>query len=452
MKFRKQFASVPQSTHSQMFLISIGQFYNKPVSFTDSDPCTIYQDILRLKARQILDDKWIQSMHFLKNEAKRKSFKFIALVLDTDYGALSKIKSKKAHKSRSKKLKVCIPTDKEMLLPKQLVMNDEKSILLVGKPGVGKTTVALEILRLWIEEKSIQVNYRYIFYFDEPLIRIFSQSPFPQTLKSLFFHNCIPPNEASDQILENIESNSENVVLIFDSIMDVIGNTVMKQLMDKELLNDAKILTTCRPEAEDSGYLSDWSSCRVDVLGFNHESIHEYFKWMLGTEGDSGVCALDNPELFSLCSVPLYAFIVTACISMSPKKARNNRFCMKQHGDQNVEHLDKYITDNKKEIAYLALASYQVMLAKTVNLTDIDQLAEFVFDVDDEDLTMLFLEKTDGDLSPCSLSWDVLYYLIKGTNKHVTLDLPDGKFKLSNIPSLLTVLDTVRFKRQDLDI
>lgn len=360
------------------------QFYNKPFSFSDSDPCTIYQGLLKLKARQILDEKWKQSMNFLRNEPKQKPFKYIPLVLDTDSGAVSKIKNKKAHKSRWKKLKVCIPTDKKMLSPKQLIMNDEKSILLVGKPGVGKTTVALEILRLWTEEKSIQVNYRYMFYFDEPRMRIFSQSLFPQTLKDLLFHNYVSPNEASNQVLENIESNSENVVLIFDGIMDVIGNAVIKRLMDKELLNDAKILTTCRPEAEDSGYLSDWSSYRVDVLGFNHESIHEYFKWMLGTEADSGICALDNPELFSLCSVPLYAFIVTACISISPDEARNKqftvtemyvrifRFCMKQHGDQNVEHLDKYITDNKKEIAYLALASYQAMLAKTVNLTDID--------------------------------------------------------------------------------
>ncbi|ROJ33099.1 Nucleotide-binding oligomerization domain-containing protein 2 [Anabarilius grahami] len=261
-----------------------------------------------------------------------------------------------------------------------LLMNDEKSILLVGKPGVGKTTVALEILRLWTEEKSIPVSY--MFYFDEPLMRVFSQYPNPHMLKDLIFHHYICPEEASDQVLENIESNSENVVLIFDGIMDVTGNNVIKQLMGKEFLKDAKVLTTCRPEAEDTGYLSDWPSYRVEVQGFSHRSIYEYFKWMLGTTDDIG--PLKNPELFSLCSVPLYAFIVTACISVSPVEARNKpftitemyvqifRFCMKQHGHQNVEHLDKYITDNKRDIIKLALASYQAMLAKTLSLTDLD--------------------------------------------------------------------------------
>ncbi|XP_051508933.1 uncharacterized protein LOC127414715 isoform X3 [Myxocyprinus asiaticus] len=350
----------------------------------DSDPCTRYQGLLKWKARQILDDNWNQRMNFLKNDPKRKPFTYIPLVLDTDSSAVSKLKKNKAYKKcRSKKLKTYIPTDKKMLSPKHLLTNDEKSILLVGKPGVGKTTVSLEILRLWTEDKSIQVSY--MFYFDEPLMRVFSQSPCPQTLKDLLFHNYISPDEVPDHVLENIESNSENVVLIFDGVMDVIGNSVIKQLLDKELLNEAKVLTTCRPEAEDTGYLSEWLSYRVEVQGFNHESIREYFKWMLGTEDESGVCALDNPELFSLCSVPLYAFIVTACISISPIEARNKpftitemyvrifRFCMKQHGFQNVEHLDKYITDNKSEIKYLAVASYQAMLAKTVNLTDLDQ-------------------------------------------------------------------------------
>lgn len=345
------------------------------------DPCAAYQGLLRWKARQILEDKWNQSMIFFKNEHKSKPFTYIPLVMDTDSSTVSKIKKIKVYKkSRSKKLKTYIPTNKKMLSPKDLLMNDEKSILLVGKPGVGKTTVALEILRLWNEEKSIPVSY--MFYFDEPRMRVFSQSPYPHMLKDLIFHHYICPEKASDQVLENIESNSENVVLIFDGIMDVTGNNVIKQLMEKSFLKDAKVLTTCRPEAEDTGYLSDWPSYRVEVQGFNHGSICEYFQWMLGTTDE--INALKNPELFSLCSVPLYAFIVTACISVIPHEARNKpftvtemyvqifRFCMKQHGNQNVEHLDKYITDSKRDIMKLALASYQAMLARTVNLTDLD--------------------------------------------------------------------------------
>ncbi|XP_056317301.1 uncharacterized protein LOC130231871 isoform X2 [Danio aesculapii] len=370
--------------------ISCFSFRDEPQSHTasktDSDPCTKYQHLLRWKAKQIQDEKWNQSMNFLKKEQKMKPFMYIPLVMDTDYGTVSKQKKNKgSKKSRSKKLKTYIPTDKKVLSPKDLLMNDEKNILLVGKPGVGKTTVALEILRLWTEEKSPE---SYMFYFDEPLMRVFSQTSYPQTLKDLLFEKYLSPQEEADHVLENIQRNSENVVLIFDGVMDVTENSVIRQLMEKKLLKDAKVLTTCRPEAEDTGYLSNWQSYRVEVQGFNHQSICEYFKWMLGTTDDMG--ALENPELFSLCSVPLYAFIVTACISAIPTKERYKpltvtemyvhifRFCMKQHGNQNVEYLDKYIADNKRDIVNLAQASYQAMQARTVNLSDLDNEDKFV--------------------------------------------------------------------------
>ncbi len=73
-----------------------------------------------------------------------------------------------------------------------------------------------------------------------------------------------------------------------------------------------------------------------------------------------------------------------------------------------------------------------------------------MYDAQDEKLTQLFLEKIDGDLSPCNWSWEVLSYLIQGTKKHVTLDLAEGRFNVLNVPSLLTLLDTVCFKRQAL--
>ncbi|XP_056601573.1 uncharacterized protein LOC130419136 isoform X1 [Triplophysa dalaica] len=111
-----------------------------------------------------------------------------------------------------------------------------------------------------------------------------------------------------------------------------------------------------------------------------------------------------------------------------------------------VHNLD--LSDFKiKAHLFICLLSHQGPLSITFQMDSLQQLAEFVYDAHDEDLTQMFLEKTDGDLSPCSLSWDVLYYLIRGAKKHVTLDLAEGRFNLTNIPSLLTVLDTVRFKR-----
>ncbi|CAB1318910.1 unnamed protein product [Coregonus sp. 'balchen'] len=354
-------------------------------SFTD-DP-DLQNDLvsgtqLRSKAVEFLHAKWDQHMHFLKDKAKCKPFSYIPVVLDTDSSELSKTKSK-YKKARSKKLKTYIPRDKGKLSPGHLLESNEKKILLVGKPGIGKTTVVQQVLSLWAENENHQESY--MFYFDEPSMRSMSHSSQPSSLRSLLFERYLKPEEGTeDVVLCDIQNNSENVIFVFDGIMDVIGNPVLNNILAKELLCDAKILTTCRPEAEDCEFLSDWPSYRVEVQGFNNESIHAYLKWMLGTEDDYVCSVASNDALFSLCHVPMYAFIVTACISFSPSEANNHpctitemyvrifRHCMKRHGDQNVEYLDKYIHDNMGNIKFIATNSFQALLAKTVNLTGMD--------------------------------------------------------------------------------
>ncbi|XP_041753548.1 uncharacterized protein LOC121582075 isoform X1 [Coregonus clupeaformis] len=345
-------------------------------------PCERYKRQLRSKAVEFLHAKWDQHMHFLKDKAKWKPFSYIPVVLDTDSSELSKTKSK-YKKARSKKLKTYIPRDKGKLSPGHLLESNEKKILLVGKPGIGKTTVVQQVLSLWAENENHQESY--MFYFDEPSMRSMSHSSQPSSLRSLLFERYLKPEEGTeDVVLCDIQNNSENVIFVFDGIMDVIGNPVLNNILAKELLCDAKILTTCRPEAEDCEFLSDWPSYRVEVQGFNNESIQAYLKWMLGTEDDYVCSVASNDALFSLCHVPMYAFIVTACISFSPSEANNHpctitemyvrifRHCMKRHGDQNVEYLDKYIHDNMGNIKFIATNSFQALLAKTVNLTGMD--------------------------------------------------------------------------------
>jgi len=82
----------------------------------------------------------------------------------------------------------------------------------------------------------------------------------------------------------------------------------------------------------------------------------------------------------------------------------------------------------------------------------LEQLAEVVYDAQDENLTHLFLEKIDGDLSPCNLSWNIVAYLAQVTKKQVTLDLAEGRFNVLKVPSLLAVLDKVCFKRQEISL
>ncbi|KAM9412114.1 uncharacterized protein ACWYII_026470 isoform 3-T3 [Salvelinus alpinus] len=352
---------------------------------TDSKPCFKYMRQLKLKAIRICEARQKKRMYWLKKSCTLKPFTYIPLVLDPDRSVFQKSKfskSKAYKKSRSKKLQTYIPAFKRKLSPDNLLTGNEKKILLVGKPGIGKTTVAQEILNLWAQKEDNAVSY--MFYFNEALMRSMSHSDDPTTLKSLLFGKYVKPEEGIEEILQDIEQNSENVIIVFDGIMDTISNSVVKRILEKDLLCDAKIVTTCRPEAEDCGFLSDWPSYRVEVHGFNDESISSFFRWMFDTDEDTICRILKNPELFSLCHVPMYAFIVTACICLSVSEAKDHpctvtemyvqilRDVLKIHNDQTTEHLDEYIHRQKEALRSLAESAYQAMLGKTVNVTRLD--------------------------------------------------------------------------------
>ncbi|XP_073764510.1 uncharacterized protein isoform X2 [Danio rerio] len=95
---------------------------------------------------------------------------------------------------------------------------------------------------------------------------------------------------------------------------------------------------------------------------------------------------------------------------------------------------------------FICLLCHQSPLSIRFHEDTLQQLAEVVCDAQDENLTQLFLEKIDGDLSPCCLSWDVLSCLIQVAKKKVTIDLSEDRFNVLNIPRLLPVLDKVCFK------
>lgn len=297
---------------------------------------------------------------------------YSALVLDTQ-GSVStskikKFKSKKSRMSRPKKLRTYIPEDQPEISPSDLLKTD-KNILLVGKPGIGKTALTHEMLKLWAERDNKELDY--MFYFD---MRETSHNT--MSLEDLLFNVFSEPDGGKEEVLQDIKKNSDYVTVIFDGITD-LSSSVVKRLVEKELLPDAKVIVTCRPDDEELFHSGDF--LRVEVKGFSEQTIKTYLSALVGEEQD----VLSNLELLSLCHVPMYALMVAACFSSdtpedSPQPCSITEiyinivsFCLQTNSNKPKNKLNSFIKNKSDEILSLAEAAFKATEGKTVNLTEL---------------------------------------------------------------------------------
>ncbi|XP_074483974.1 uncharacterized protein LOC141763304 [Sebastes fasciatus] len=331
-----------------------------------TSPCCRYQAKLKSKAKKISNQFWMANKN-LFDENNKPDLSYMSLVLDTKKSCPSKVKkmkSKKIKKSRPKMLKTYMPEDKAETSPRDLLKTD-KNILLVGKPGIGKTALTHEMLKLWAERDNKDLDY--MFYFD---MRKTSHIMKALSLEDLLFGVFSEPDEGKEEVLQDIK-NSDSVTLIFDGVTDLKG------LLEKEILPDAKVIVTCRPDDEEEFLPADFE--RVEVKGFSEQTIKTYLSEIIG---DKQKNVLSNVELLTLCHVPMYALMVAACSSFetpedSPQPCSITeiyinivRHCLQINSKTKIKDLDSFINNKRNEILSLAEVAFHATEEKTVNLTE----------------------------------------------------------------------------------
>ncbi|XP_030601251.1 protein NLRC5-like [Archocentrus centrarchus] len=372
--------SSPCNTFDLNYWISCFSFkedVNMDVTYSqDPEPCHRYQLKLKSKAQKISERSWTQSKAVVFN--KQSSLSYTSLVLDTQGQAspskIKKSKIKKSRKLRPKKLKTYIPENKPGTSPDELLKSYEKNILLVGKPGVGKTAVVHQMLKLWSEKDK---DLDYMFYFD---MRETATITEVHKLEDLLFGVFSEPDEGKDEVLEDIKNNADSVTIIFDGVTHVPSTSVVFKLIQKTLLREAKIIITCRPEDESADFLLDWDCLRVEVRGFSEQGIREYLSRNLSEEHLNQV--LCNLELFTLCHVPMYALMVAACFSFEGSDVSPHP-CTVTEIYLNILHIciQRNVcktSENERRVSSamlsLAEAAFRATEEKNVNLKSLPQL------------------------------------------------------------------------------
>ncbi|XP_042080936.1 nucleotide-binding oligomerization domain-containing protein 1 isoform X4 [Haplochromis burtoni] len=334
-------------------------------------PCHRYQEKLKSNAKEMSNKFWGKSKKLLGGN-KKPDLSYATLVLDTDESVspskIKKVKKKKSKLSRPKKMRKYIPEEKPDIPPSELLETD-KNILLVGKPGIGKTALTHEMLRIWAERESKELDY--MFYFD---MREISDIIRDKNLEELLFGVFCEPDEGKDEVLQDIKY-SDNITIIFDGITD-LSSQVVKKVLTKKLLRLAKIIITCRPDDEDEDLFSG-DFHRVEVKGFSEQTIKTYLSATLGEDQEK---VLSNLELVTLCHVPMYALMMAACFNSedSPQPCTVTeiyiniiRFCLQINSKTKKKDLNFFISTKTEEILSLAEAAFLATQQKSVNLTDL---------------------------------------------------------------------------------
>ena len=223
-----------------------------------------------------------------------------------------------------------------------------KPVLVIGRPGIGKTFLTKMMLFEWQQQKS-EFWYGKIVI----LIRFRCFNTGKTSLRNMLQRSDglnIPADDFT-AIYEYICLNPSKVVLIFDGLDElkvddntsiregyVNGNNeethifyIWKQLVRGELLPGITVVTTSRPTAENIYKPLLQCHKHVEILGFHKEQIKNYVRKFCrvdmkrSTDVDKQKSTeiwnliKESPELLTLCYIPVSSYIVCLTLHESIK-------------------------------------------------------------------------------------------------------------------------------------
>ena len=244
---------------------------------------------------------------------------------------------------RQEQLKIYPRSHDEESQPKSLedlLNNENKKVLIVGRPGIGKTLCCIKLLRDWACENFKATSNAQI-QFDAAFFVRFRRF---NSANDLSLRELLTQSEHSlsdhldDEVWKYILQHPEGVLILFDGFDEFKDNANMavappcptsieeemplqilyQWLVTGKILEDASIVTTTRPTAL-SGIAHLKFDKSFEILGFSTEQIKEYIDKFAGDDKQAGETLWrhisSNMNLLSLCYIPVNSFIMCSSLS-----------------------------------------------------------------------------------------------------------------------------------------
>ena len=241
---------------------------------------------------------------------------------------------------RRKQLKVYPPDEKDSQFakPEDIIDVEHKNVLVVGRPGIGKTSLSTKMLRLWASGDAFNRNALVLNVVFLVKFRRFNDNA-ELNLRDLLTRaetvQCL-----DDSVFEFVLTDPAKVLLIFDGLdeysrkEDISAqeddpthknnveekmpfSVLYYKLATGKLLPGASILTTTRPKAVE--YLQKVKFERtVEIRGFTSKNVEDYVEKFSqdcsGAKEKIWEHIKSNANLFSLCYIPVNCFLVCHCL------------------------------------------------------------------------------------------------------------------------------------------
>ncbi|XP_015772727.1 PREDICTED: protein NLRC3-like isoform X1 [Acropora digitifera] len=266
-----------------------------------------------------------------------------AFKLDHIYTNLSLVKDIARYKitgNREEQLKVFpMPQEKFQQITRQEIVDAKnKKILIVGRPGIGKTLFLTKWIRDWSSDKAFNGELHFKFAFFLKFREFNSQGEL--SLRRLLSSSEYSETDLSDQVWNDICENPERVLIFFDGLDESLDrssvaeashcNNLQKQMplsalfyniVEGNLLRGASVLTTTRPGAVEEVTNLPFDKT-IEILGFASEQVEEYVEKFVKVAAQDVVDAgkkiwehiKTNMNLFSLCYIPVNCLIICSCL------------------------------------------------------------------------------------------------------------------------------------------
>ena len=222
-------------------------------------------------------------------------------------------------------------------LPGEIFDPKEKKILVVGRPGIGKTMLSTKILRDWAsdnllkETQTLQIDFAFLIK-----LRMFNSTGKELNLRELLDHSEYS-TALSQDAWNYICNNPDRVLIIFDGFDEYSRKTeinmdevryrnseedrmpvhfLLKKIVSGKILTGATVLTTTRPNAVSCIRSLDFNKT-VEILGFTTEQVNDYIQKLTKHEDRAQTIMqhiTSNLNLLAFCYIPVNCFIICSCL------------------------------------------------------------------------------------------------------------------------------------------